>query len=51
MEVFTLMHRGYANDRIAGALQRSADTVKTHVRRVLKKLEAENRRELFGRSF
>lgn len=47
-EVFALMYRGYANDRISGTLRVSPDTVKTHVRRVLKKLEAENRRELFG---
>ncbi|MGH3087239.1 MAG: response regulator [Rubrobacteraceae bacterium] len=47
-EVFTLMYRGYVNDRIAGALRISADTVKIHVRHVLKKLEAENRKELFG---
>ncbi len=47
-QVFTLMYRGYANDRIGDALQRSTDTVKSHVRRVLKKLEAQNRKELFG---
>lgn len=47
-EMFTLMYRGYANDRIGDALQISPNTVKSHVRRVLKKLEVENRRELFG---
>lgn len=47
-EVFTLMYRRYANDRIGDTLQISTDTVKTHVRRILKKLEAENRKELFG---
>ncbi len=46
-QVFTLMYRRYANDRIGDALQISTDTVKSHVRRVLKKLEAENRKELF----
>lgn len=47
-EVFTLMYRGYANSRISGKLRVSPDTIKTHVRRVLKKLEAQNRKELFG---
>lgn len=47
-EIFTLMYRGYDNERISETLRVSPDTVKTHVRRVLKKLEAENRKELFG---
>lgn len=47
-EVFTLMYRGYANDRIGDKLRISPDTAKTHVRHVLKKLVAQNRKELFG---
>lgn len=47
-EIFTLMYRAYDNERISETLRVSPDTVKTHVRRVLKKLEAENRKELFG---
>lgn len=47
-DVFTLMYRRYANDRIGATLQISPNTVKTHVKRVLKKLQAQNRKELFG---
>lgn len=47
-DVFTLMYRGYSNNRIGETLCVSPDTVKTHVRCVLKKLEAANRKELFG---
>jgi DNA-binding CsgD family transcriptional regulator len=45
MEVLALMATGATNDRIARKLVISPETVKTHVKRVLRKLQADNRAE------
>jgi DNA-binding CsgD family transcriptional regulator len=45
MEVLALMATGATNDRIARKLVISPETVKTHVKRVLRKLSADNRAE------
>jgi len=43
LEVFTMISRGFANDQIAKALVVSEATVKTHVNRILAKLDLRNR--------
>ena len=43
LEVFTMISRGFANDQIAKALVVSESTVKTHVNRILAKLDLRNR--------
>lgn len=45
LEVLALMATGATNDRIAQRLVIATETVKTHVKRVLRKLGAENRAE------
>jgi DNA-binding NarL/FixJ family response regulator len=45
LEVLTLMATGATNNRIAEALVITDGTVKSHVKRVLRKLGAENRAE------
>jgi len=41
--MFTMLSRGFANDQIAKALVVSEATVKTHVNRILAKLDLRNR--------
>lgn len=48
-EVVSLMLRRYSNAETAKALHLSLPTVKTHVRNILRKLNAKNRTELFAR--
>lgn len=45
LEVLTLLSTGATNDRIAERLVISTDTVKSHVKHILRKLRAENRAE------
>jgi DNA-binding NarL/FixJ family response regulator len=45
LEVLTLLSTGATNDRIAERLVISSDTVKSHVKHILRKLRAENRAE------
>jgi DNA-binding CsgD family transcriptional regulator len=45
IEVLALMSTGATNDRIAERLVISSDTVKSHVKHILRKLRAENRAE------
>ena len=45
LEVLSLMSTGATNDRIAERLVISSDTVKSHVKHILRKLRAENRAE------
>lgn len=45
LEVLSLMSTGATNDRIAERLVISTDTVKSHVKHILRKLRAENRAE------
>lgn len=49
-DVLDLILRGYPNDRIARELYVSLDTVKSHTRKVYRKLEVKNRKELFRSS-
>lgn len=46
-EVVSLIRRGYTNPRIARELSVCLSTVKTHVGKILKKLNLEGREELF----
>jgi len=47
-EVLELLARHYTNAAIAGALQISIETVRTHVRSVLQKYNVQSRRDLAG---
>lgn len=46
LEVFDLVARGYSNDEISAALVLSAATVKTHLNRVIAKLDGRSRPQL-----
>jgi two-component system, NarL family, response regulator DevR len=46
-EIFDLMCEGMTNERIAGELHRSTHTIRDYARRILVKLEIEDRRHLY----
>jgi LuxR family maltose regulon positive regulatory protein len=50
LEILQLMSQGYSNQKIAGKLYISVNTVKTHVSNVFGKLEATNRTEAIVRA-
>lgn len=45
-QVFRLLARGYDNDRVAESLYISSQTVRTHTRRIMEKLDLHSRSEL-----
>jgi DNA-binding NarL/FixJ family response regulator len=50
MDVLTLIADGLSNEEIASRLNVSANTVKTHVARVLEKLDVRRRTAVFARA-
>ena len=49
-EILDFITRGYTNAEIAAEITVGEETVKTHVRSILSKLQAHSKRELVGRS-
>lgn len=50
VQVVRLVAQGLTNEQIADRLYLSPDTIKTHLRRVFRRLDVNNRAELVARS-